>query len=422
MHQNDLERVMGKKPCKSCQWFRRGRPLSQLLLEELGILTAELSGELKKLIDDETQTLDAEEGVKVTLINRRVDVWGQPAPSLTDHCGLGGAHFVHEVKNQGGDCGAYLEHDRRRRSCSTCRHRRPGDGPARDAVEYADIERRVLAAAVWRERGDMRLFDEYAQKVASAKSLEVATAYRHGKFLRTPPAYLSVCAWHSGDGTFVPCAVQNRHEECPDWLPLDTKELHGRERVSLAEALEFFGGAGQRPKAPAAPPPAGAPVPTAPVETSAAPDQKRLSLPLVPEEPREAFGCPACVNYREAIPPAAHLASSAAGGRSREELERENERRREDEENQVRAGKPLKEKPHFKPWCAYFTPSREVIAQIKRGLANGDTGPSDQARAAGYVFAINYTEGRVDPLYVLCAVRNPKGDCKYFNKKREETP
>jgi hypothetical protein len=219
--------------CRTCLWFRPFRPLSQLLIRELGAGDPQVTGELLKVMQDERARQDAEAQQKVELHRLEAAEW-PIRPTMSDYCGFQeqeDVYLIHEVKNPDGKCGHYEEDDQVQRTCGTCRHREDGGGPARDEAQLALREQLAANSAALGQGGGLSQLEEYKGMVSSIKALEAAQAYYAGRLVHKRPDYLPTCALKNTKTEFVPCCVQNPHETCRDW----------QTRMSLTQALGLIG-------------------------------------------------------------------------------------------------------------------------------------------------------------------------------------
>lgn len=241
--------------CRDCRWFRPFRPLSQVVLRDLGADEPKVVEQMLKVMQDERQTQDAEMKMKIELLRLAESGLANPRaaalpverqmwlarPTMTDHCGLKereGVYFLHELKNLGGSCKDFKPHDPEPHSCRTCRHRCTGGGEARDRQQYLVLERLALNSAALEKGNGQKHLDEYREFVATTKTLEAAQACYSGRMTQNRPDYLPVCG-HKDAVEFTPCAVRNQYDACEDWAKVENA-------------------------APAAPPTAPAPAPAVP--------------------------------------------------------------------------------------------------------------------------------------------------------------
>jgi hypothetical protein len=227
-----------------------------LLLRDLGHDEAQVVGEILKMMPDERSKQDAEMKQKVELmrlaqsqqVNQDLEKLPLEAlrwlsrPTMTDYCGLKEQQevaLIHELKNINGRCGhdgSYAPHDKKQRSCATCRHCRMGGGKARDAAHFERLKQLTLNATAMDQGSAMHQWDEFRQFVASAKSLEAAAAYYSARIVNQAPEYLPYCSLNPSDAEFIPCAVRNPHDECSDWAPKEPEPALAEEALKLIMA------------------------------------------------------------------------------------------------------------------------------------------------------------------------------------------
>jgi len=195
--------------------------LSQLLARDLGIGDQAVVQQLTQIMRDEHETQDAEAKERLEL--KKTDQWEYHfKPRMSDYCGLREAqdvYLIHELKNAAGDCEDHKPSTVEVRACSTCRHRADGEGAQKDQMMIARFgELARGAAALGQGSGDHGLRD-YIQKIGTVKAFEAAQANYSGRISCNKPEYLPVCTAprFSTNGSFVPCAVQNPHDQCEEW-------------------------------------------------------------------------------------------------------------------------------------------------------------------------------------------------------------
>ncbi|HAB18420.1 MAG TPA: hypothetical protein DCE44_18515 [Verrucomicrobiales bacterium] len=132
--------------------------------------------------------------------------------------------------------------------------------------------------------------------------------------------------------------------------------------------------------------------------------------------------CPACQFCN--IPLPGRLVGAASGtGLSPGQLEAARElmqfetERRNDENRRVENNYKFDYEPQFFPWCSAFTPSKEQIAEATRQLMLGDTTKLLELEATGLDVIIDAPNGKVKPVYALCARKNPNGECGLFQTR-----
>jgi hypothetical protein len=209
------------KTCKTCEFFRSFRSLSQLLAHDLGIGDQAVVQQLTQIMRDEHERQDAEAKERLEL--KKADQMEYNfKPRMSDYCGLRESEdifLVYELKNAGGECDDHklLAEDEKLQTCSTCRHRADGEGSLKDQkmiARFGELARG--AAALGQGSGDHGLRD-YIQKIGTVKAFEAAQASYSGRLSCNKPEYLPVCTRFSTKRSFVPCAVQNPHDHCKEW-------------------------------------------------------------------------------------------------------------------------------------------------------------------------------------------------------------
>ena len=209
------------KTCKTCEFFRSFRPLSQLLARDLGIGDQAVAQQLTQIMRDEHERQDAEAKERLELKKADLEEYNFK-PRMSDYCGIHESediYLVHELKNAGGDCEDHKlpAGNEKVQTCSTCRHRADGEGSPKDQqmiARYGELARG--SAALGQGSGDHGLRD-YIQKIGTVKAFEAAQASYSGRISCNKPEYLSVCTVFSQGAGFVPCAVQNPHDHCEEW-------------------------------------------------------------------------------------------------------------------------------------------------------------------------------------------------------------
>jgi hypothetical protein len=444
--------------CQTCRWFRSPQTISERLLEDLSQDRTERAVVQKRLDavrQDEREKKDVETRFLVDLTRRRVRQW-PIQPTMLSYCALleeaQGVFLVHQVKNLGGACGRDGSYQRREgtgRSCPTCRHRRPGEGEARDEREYAIRGRMDDDAFLLRgQRGT--LFNEYLEEVADRKAREAELAYFNGRITPKPPDYLSTCAKYSNDsaGELVLCAQQNPHEECPGWAPAGDKAMpldqalalltgqsgceeschgaaEGDEPMALEEALAILTGK-PRPPADSSPPAAGrARVPLHVIEAGASQAAAPSSGKRTGASPsREAaFGCPSCVHYGAPhATPTLDLGEYLSPKQYEALLEdlADQEKLKAAEEQEADQNGYLHHPPQFFSWCRRRVPGPKLIRAIEADLARGSTRLEERARNNGpqFLFKVDAANGRLILLHELCMHKNPKNSCKDYRRRK----
>jgi hypothetical protein len=209
------------KMCTTCGFFRSFRPLSQLLARDLGIGDQPVVQQLTQIMRDEHETQDAEAKERLEL--KKTDRWEYRfRPRMSDYCGLRETeriYLLHELKNAGGDCEDHQPSTERARACSTCRHRADGEGAQKDQEMIARFGELARGAAALGQGSNDHGLRDYIQKIGTVKAFEAAQANYSGRISCNKPEYLPVCtaSKFSTNASFVPCAVQNPHDQCEEW-------------------------------------------------------------------------------------------------------------------------------------------------------------------------------------------------------------
>lgn len=73
--------------------------------------------------------------------------------------------------------------------------------------------------------------------------------------------------------------------------------------------------------------------------------------------------------------------------------------------------------PGFFPWCRKLTVSKQEAAAICHELMAGNDARARQLDKEERI-SIDFANGVVLPLYVVCARANPKGECAVFEARR----
>jgi uncharacterized protein YjiS (DUF1127 family) len=213
--------------CANCRHFRPLRPLSELLMRDLGVSRhePELMNAYRRMIEDERECQDAEADHRRELVQGRQLEW-RHRPMMSDYCGKRereGKFLVAELKNDGGQCRDHEGRLPQPRPCATCRYHNSGDGAARDRQQLNELRRLALNDVVL-ERGGKDWIDEYHRSIDLKKAQEASQVHAAGKAYQKP-SYLPVCLNHRPFDEFVPCAVRNPHAACDDWAaPMSLQE------------------------------------------------------------------------------------------------------------------------------------------------------------------------------------------------------
>ena len=226
------------KHCADCRHFQRYQPRTQVLAGDLGTVRQAVTAELSRLMQDERQTQDAEAAMQVELLRTDQVEWPHP-PAMTDCCAFRAAETVFQVprlKNIDYECGDHeLGVAPRTETCATCRHRIVGEGPARDQAMMDYLQTSAEMAIVAGRPGDNAL-NSYVATIDARQALEMAQAYYHGRMVLRPPQYLAHCGRFSGPRAFIPCAVQNPHDRCAGWEPVDAARSDAPQGLFVAAA------------------------------------------------------------------------------------------------------------------------------------------------------------------------------------------
>jgi hypothetical protein len=81
------------------------------------------------------------------------------------------------------------------------------------------------------------------------------------------------------------------------------------------------------------------------------------------------------------------------------------------EQQRVNEGLKFDYPPSFFPWCRRYTATPEQVAAVQQGLLSGDDQAYRDAQDAELELIIDFANGTVEPVYVLCARKNPDGRC-----------
>jgi len=234
------------KPCARCRFYRRfGRPLTDRLEREISGGEAKLKDALTRMKQEELQKGDAEDDQLRQLVREDESQW-TVQPETKSYCGLHEARdvfYVAALKNPGNDCDDFQARPPGpRHDCATCHHRVLATGPERDRAHFAALRRIAATAVALGEHGGLSQLNEFREWIATAKIAEATNASQY-RTLSSEPRYLSICARHSRGTSFVPCAVQNPHDDCPDWSsPADAAA------ASPAKGWGLIPGSGRRGK------------------------------------------------------------------------------------------------------------------------------------------------------------------------------
>lgn len=90
--------------------------------------------------------------------------------------------------------------------------------------------------------------------------------------------------------------------------------------------------------------------------------------------------------------------------------------KRKIEESRVAEGYPLDYRPRFFSWCKKLTLSEEKANRICDELMAGNDADAREALKEGQI-VIDYANGIVLPIYVICTRANPHGNCGAFEPR-----
>jgi len=90
--------------------------------------------------------------------------------------------------------------------------------------------------------------------------------------------------------------------------------------------------------------------------------------------------------------------------------------KRKVEEGRVGEGYPFDSEPEFFPWCRKLTMTKEETGRIRKELMVGNDAAAREALAKDRII-IDYANGSVLPIYVICARANPDGRCADFQQR-----
>jgi hypothetical protein len=210
------------KPCRRCRFHRElSQPLTQRLQAELSSGEVQLVEALTRMSQQEGERLDAETSQVVEVSLRSQSQWGMQ-PLMTSYCGLDEGRdvfYVARLKNPRNECDDFEERaPGPKQECATCRHCVAPTGPEEDRAHFAKLRRMAATAIALGEPRPLGPMEELRGWITTIKVREATQAFQ-GRALGQRPRYLSICGKHSQGSTFVPCAVHNAHDACPDWTP-----------------------------------------------------------------------------------------------------------------------------------------------------------------------------------------------------------
>lgn len=207
------------KSCISCTFFRPYKPLSQLIAQELGIEDQSLITELLKMMQDEKQKKDDESELLVNLMGNRQEHWNYK-PQMTDYCGFQedkNQYMIHQVKNADGTCGDFQASSKIEKKCSSCKYIITGKGNEEDKSRIDEIANLSKNAAALSQSNDNSMMEKYMLMIGLKKAFESSQTYYAGKITSIQPKYLSICSKFSSKEDYIPCIVQNAHNQCKHW-------------------------------------------------------------------------------------------------------------------------------------------------------------------------------------------------------------
>lgn len=126
--------------------------------------------------------------------------------------------------------------------------------------------------------------------------------------------------------------------------------------------------------------------------------------------------CPQCRHYRAPVPVVpfgAELNLTPTMIRYEREWIEESARRREEEQRRFEGNLEFHYEPEFFAWCSDRVPSAKKLKEIQAVLEAGD-GDTLKEFTKKHRFFADPSRGVVEPIFELCAVRNPKGECDAF--------
>ena len=124
--------------------------------------------------------------------------------------------------------------------------------------------------------------------------------------------------------------------------------------------------------------------------------------------------CTSCAHYA----PPRRVAAFAPGSRlspgqvrAATEIMENEAKLRAIEQQRVNEGLKFDYPPSFFPWCRKYTATPAQVAAVRQGLLSGNDRPYRDAQDAELELIIDFANGTVEPVYVLCARKNPDGRC-----------
>jgi hypothetical protein len=222
--------------CRECRFYRPFRPITQLLVRELGLDNRNVLSELVSMMQDERKKQDAEAKLLPVIRRDGSDRW-DVRPSMADYCVADeNAFVVPGIRNQHGDCPSFRQKRKEEEKkgdvearddeveeatpgsqpCARCAHRVQPDGLAQDARATELWNASAITGAVFgKDSGTAAKGMEDVRETAGVrKSFEAAQIYYAGKISFRPPRYIAYCREYSHGPDFIPCMVQNPHDSC----------------------------------------------------------------------------------------------------------------------------------------------------------------------------------------------------------------
>lgn len=210
-------------PCSKCQYFRRVKPVSQLLSAVLGgvMAGAEVTNALAKIVEDEQKVRDGEADIKGKEGAADRSIW-PGRPMMSDYCGLSEGnetYFMCEVKNRGQECTDFVAGQTDRHACLDCSHHIPAQGSLLDQKMEATYNRLVLNAIAVQSspQSPQSQLQAHRSGILARKALEIGGAYAAKGRMLAKPSYLDYCSQFSSEEEYVLCLFQNPHHTCRAW-------------------------------------------------------------------------------------------------------------------------------------------------------------------------------------------------------------
>jgi hypothetical protein len=124
--------------------------------------------------------------------------------------------------------------------------------------------------------------------------------------------------------------------------------------------------------------------------------------------------CTSCVHYvppRRVVPFAPGSRLSPGQVRAATEILENEAKLRAIEQQRGNEGLKFDYPPTFRPWCRKYTATPEQVAAVRAGLLAGDDRPYRAAQDHELELIIDFANGTVEAVYVLCSRKNPNGLC-----------